>query len=292
MSKLTLGEEVTWTAVAAIGGAIIVLWNIIRYIFTFCSSLHLYYMTKVPLYLLMMRKNQSFTEIDLLYATILVLVMVFSFTSLNRLSFDKARRLLMISLILTGFFSFLSILLMHQLFSDIKTNKYLLLVIVKYTNEYFLPGAYTLVTIGLGASYKESKNIQLLGSTLLGKFREEVIAYLKNEFAHPEEHLEDLFNYQKRISKNNLILRKVYPWFLGFVIFLCLHGATITTHCLIDQDNRYVVADLGEVYIVQDTVIDEDNDLISLKTDSYYIIDSKNEQITIYTHLIDNIHNK
>ena len=57
-----LKEEVTWTAVAAIGGAAIVFWNVIKYIIILYNSFMLYGKTNVPMYLLVMRRNISFSS--------------------------------------------------------------------------------------------------------------------------------------------------------------------------------------------------------------------------------------
>ncbi len=60
---------------------------------------------------------------------------------------------------------------------------------------------------------------------------------------------------------------------------------TINTYQLVDQDNRIIVADLGEHYIVQETQYDKNKRELIVDNSFYYVIDATDEKVKIFRGL-------
>ena len=94
-----LKEDVTWTAIAAIGGAAIVFWNVIKYILILNNSFKLYVKTNVPMYLLVMRRNISFSDAYIFYLTVIAIIYCFVGTKYNPFPRIKGKYLILMGAI-------------------------------------------------------------------------------------------------------------------------------------------------------------------------------------------------
>ena len=273
------GKEVTWAAVAALGGAAIVIWNIIRYIFLLCSSYIVHSITKVPIYLLMIRRNVGFTDGYIFYGTIIVLC-----TLINPLRF-----------------------------LNIRVRKKIAEVISFCSMIVFLIASYCIVGDGdsIFLGYEELIKLKIIfvyiSPVVLMPFVDQL--YLANELYNlrkrkkPVKHEKATAKSQGMMSEekkqnqrgNDLLIgisvikkyitseRKIplviHLFCYVIVIILLIMIRLMPTEGLLDQYGRFIVADLGEQYIVQPATYDYNNHLLMLDTSRYYVVDSGNESI-------------
>lgn len=226
--KKLFNNKIMWTAIATICGAIVIVWNIIKYVFILFSSYLLFRKTNVPVYLLMQRKNLSFTDAYVIYATIVTVLMMFTFTGFAPIKRVGRKKLLFWASIALAF-----------------------LVVLNLIKVVITHGQVVIFT------------------HFLNTF---IVSYLAPLLITIAMFLAGNLNYK---SDN---LKFAFKWIeVALLIILFLFGASNSSYCLLDQDNRFIVADLGESYVVQDVVTD--NEYLYLDTSCYSIVDSTNETV-------------
>lgn len=255
-----IGKEVTWTAIAALGGAAIVIWNIIRYTFLWASSFVLYTETNVPIYLLEQRKNVGFTNFYLAYFTALILIMIISYTKYNFLSKEKSDRLYKWfrktdkpAMIVFGL-----LIVICSIIKKSSLDRDLLNKIEYIANHIFL------LFLGYVLPFYSSLYIVSLGCTC-------------NE-------LRELNKYGKLIEEIKEVYKSIK---IAITVLICLiivcffYMCATNPYQLIDQYNRIIIADLGEHYIVQETLYDKNKKMLMADNSFYYVIDAADEKVSI-----------
>lgn len=283
-----LGKEVTWTAVAALGGAIIVIWNIIRYIFIWVSSFLLYTITNVPRYLLEQRKNVGFTNLYLAYFTALIVIMIISFTKYNILPEEMAESLqkflqkivkpyiIIVILSLVGFF----FLIKCDTYSDLMyIIGYYYVHVDLFLLGYVTPFIYMLVALSLGFERYQLRKLDSLVDGLLYFYKKDI------ENKNPNKEIEDWFKALKEQPEksNNTFkaTKKLSVHIICVMIFCSFFMCSINTYQLVDQYNRVIVADLGEHYIVQEAQYDTSKKKLIVDNSFYYVIDADGEKVSM-----------
>lgn len=282
-----IGKEVTWAAVAALGGAAIAIWNIIRYVFLLFSSYMMHSKTKVPIYLLMMRRNVGFTDGYVFFATIIALC---TLTNPFRFLNSKVRGAL-------GAFSsvleyvLIIFLFLYLIFYDNHVFRIAILFKLKSVICYIFP-----LYIPLSIDYIEFQKERIL----IQKAEKHESVIVESNTESSEKHkiktfgsIEKMFWFRKIVDflfdepvysdkKNTPRERICLMTILVTLIFLgCMSFSSAQTEGLLDQDGRYVVADLGEQYIVQSAAYDSDKYKLTVDTSRYYVIDSNNESVEV-----------
>lgn len=282
--KGMVGKEVTWAAIAAIGGAAIVIWNIIRYTFLLFSSYIMHLWTRVPIYLLMMRKNTSFTDGYIFYVTIIVLFLI-----ANPVKYASMK----------------SRILLHKVCSTIVFVMSVVFLLVLFTtpsavSALFKPEVYGITrdkTIMWMKYYFSFYSPLFIVRYLI---RESTNTIDMDEPVVPEEHIAKSKKESKK--KRQIKLFKRIKKFFGlfstssiitntaprvFVSLLILTSilllATLPTEGLLDQNSRFIVADLGEQYIVQTASYEQEEYRLILDTSRYFVIDSNKETVEVIT---------
>lgn len=245
-------KEVTWTAIAAIGAGALFIWNAIRYIFLFTSSFVLHQGTNVPIYLLMMRKNVNFTDASLFYLTFIVIF--FLIDPIRFIVKKKAYRFLLsivglIVIVLSSVYGFMIIFNPD--------------IIYRYYDEIYFFTCFILPLFALLFRNSVSVIISYMNSHIISCIAEEEPDFLVKIF---------------RMSNR---------WMINIMRIYCLLACSICigsvmsvqAYALLDQNNRYIVADLGERFIVQEADYDRNTKTLVVDTSRYYIIDSNNESV-------------
>ena len=282
-----LGKEVTWAAIAALGGAAIVIWNIIRYIFIWGSSFSLYLTTNVPIYLLEQRKNVGFTNFYLVYFTSLIVIMIISFTKydfLPRIKIQTLTKLIKILYILLLFISaiwFLNLLILRHTPDMDLANKieYCILCILMFIVSYIIPFMQMIIILTFGRKPGTCKN-----SVNIDRVMYFFKKYYKDK--NPDKETIDLDTELKQLSKSTWMLVGIFcTMAFLLMIYAFIFWGTINTYQLVDQDNRIIVADLGEHYIVQETQYDKNKRKLIVDNSFYYVIDATDEKVKIFRGL-------
>lgn len=242
-----IGQEATWTAIAAIGGGALFIWNAIRYIFLFTSSFGLHHSTNVPIYLLMMRKNVNFSDAYLFYLTSIVI-----FFLIDPIRFVVKKKAYRVLLSVVG----ITVIVL--------TTVYAFMVVINpdimyryYDETYFF---YCFIT---------PLCTLLIPNMSLGvRFFKRIVAGKK---------FDDYESIFLKYDKRSIGFLRICSFF-GCGIFIGLL-MSLQVYALLDQNNRYIVADLGERFIVQEASYDRNTHDLVVDTSRYYIIDSNNESV-------------
>ena len=284
--KGMVGKEVTWAAIAAIGGAAIVIWNIIRYTFLLFSSYIMHIWTRVPIYLLMMRKNTSFTDGYIFYVTIIVLFLIANpvkYASLKSRVFlyiistiivmGAVMCLVLSSLLSSTVNPGLSIFRPETYFitnnyqTDYKTGLFL-----RYLCLLFMPfdAIHLLLSVEIRKTLKSDEPV----------VSEEHISKSNKKFKR--KLLIKLFEITSDSSSASYYANIAFRAFVSLLLFaMMLLCAALPMEGLLDQDGRYIVADLGEQYIVQTASYEQEKYELALDNSRYYVIDSNKETVEV-----------
>ncbi len=272
-----ISKEVTWVAIAAIGGAVIVIWNIIRYSFLLVSSYIMHMITKVPIYLLMMRKNIGFTDGYIFYGTIIVLFLItnplkYASKKVQRIientcnAFITAVLLVLICMMLLE--DWFGIDFYSGFFSQNNTQIQLLQA-VKYMYTLILPMLLPLLFIDTviqeDPMVESNKKHRIKQMTW--------VKYLEKILNKPSECLMKLKEYRLPFWAR--------MWLAFIIAMAWMFLAAQPVEGLLDQDGRFIVADLGDQYIVQPAVYDRDKYTLTIDTSRYYVIDSGKESVEV-----------
>ena len=254
-----LKEEVTWTAVAAIGGAAIVFWNVIKYIIILYNSFMLYGKTNVPMYLLVMRRNISFSDAYIFYLTAIAIFYCFAGTKYNPFPKIKGKYLIPMG----------AIFLLIMIFFQSSIN---LFHLEKY--RYFIRGLgdylFPLLAIIIVFFYTANEN--------------------NTQFYKKIDADDEINGFYKELEKNMNSMNRIL--FFGQLIIiisaigLVLSSTAVNHYYQIDQDNRLIVADLGERYIVVDTDYKIDEQVLYIDNSHYNSIDSSFETVRVIENVI------
>ena len=279
--KGMVGKEVTWAAIAAIGGAAIVIWNIIRYTFLLFSSYIMHLLTRVPIYLLMMRKNTSFTDGYIFYVTIIVLFLI-----ANPVKYASMK----------------SRILLRKVCSTIVFVMSVVFLLVLFTTPSAVSALFKLEVDGI-TSYKTMMwakyYLSFYGPLVIAQYliRESTNTIDMDEPVVQEEHIAESNKESKRKIQIKLFkrIKKFFDLFSPssitntaprvfvslLILTLILFNATLTTEGLLDQNSRFIVADLGEQYIVQTASYEQEEHTLILDTSRYFVIDSNKETVEV-----------
>ena len=248
--KKVLQDDLSWEGVAAIGTSSIIIWNIIRYLFRWGDSVVLSHFTKVPAYLLFMRKNQNFSDFYIVYPTI-IMIFIIAVDIKPQLS-KKLPGLSLRAVVLIEIFFVLALVFIT--IADFLTGKYIsshfylnTLFCVRYSYRFIAPLLVLLIEAG-------KMDVEL---EVLGMIRPLVVCY------------------------------KIVMLF-GIYLISIFAGAFDSYH-LFDQNDRVIVADLGSQYIVQDARFDVNTGNLYVFNSDYYIIDSTNENVKIIRGVYINV---
>ena len=255
-----IGQDVTWTAIATLGGAAIVFWNTIKYIIILNSSYSLYRITRVPMYLLVMRKNTSFTDAYIFYLTVLALMICFSYTKYNVFPVISEKYLELMLLLMLLFVAFVPMTLYH-FFPE---YWFLIQEIVN-----FLFPLYLVIFLYFAGATQSPHSIY-----------EENDDEIEDEEDEEDEEVEDSF-YEAYVRRTKRLKLLSHILAIIFAITFILQSTSEDYYYLIDQQDRFIVADLGDRYIVQDAVYTSDERILHIDNSHYYNIDSSNETIRI-----------
>ena len=279
--KKLLGEEVTWSAIAAIGGALIIIWNIFRYFFSFISSVRLYLLHNIPLYLLMKRHNMPFSDMILLIYTILFIIIIVSFTEYNPYLKMKDKTINRFFLLVTivgllgiGFFLFFRIYRHEH-----PEINHLSSVFERGLFGYTYPFLFVPYILLFGKKYIFAKNQYKHISEKVSIDRKERIKTWKQKHMFPEE-FDEYYLKQKDVFSTVVTIAEHFRVLIFAVCLLfTLDSTTTPFEYYIDQKNRIIIADLGEQYIVQDAKYTQENEAILIDISHYYVIDSSGENL-------------
>ena len=247
------GKEVTWAAVAALGGAAIVIWSIIRYFLLLFSSYVLHSKTKVPIYLLMMRRNVGFIDSCVFHVTIITLCIIMNpYHLLN----EKARTVItyiikcirVIMAILTGLIIGLIIIVILYRIITIDNGGDDLITFLDVVRLVFVPLLIPGIMIYIIFNFQNIIDLEP-GKPIL----------------------------QTRVGL--LLLLKTIFFIVIMSLLVVLESST--DEVLLDQDGRVIVADLGEQYIVQSAVYERDKNKLTIDNSRYYVVDSCNESVEV-----------
>ena len=242
-----LSDDLTWEGIAAICASAIFIWNIIRYITLWGCSLALSLQTNVPAYLLIIRKNQSFTDAYLVYPTLAIILII----AVNIK--PKLKRILPIFFkigIFVVIFS-LFLLLAYVIVSKTRTNTFI-------RDHFYLSSA---VLFYIYAKFSLPYVMFLFGLTYFDMEEED----------------------QQKTASAALKNIGVVLFIVIYLILIC----SINTECLLDQEGRAIIADLGDQYIVSETEYDSDKNFLYIDRSKYYVIDSSNETVKVLRCLFD-----
>lgn len=321
-----LGDQVIWGGIAAIGGALIAIWNILRYILTFLSSFFRHLQTNVPVYLLMKGSDHGITDVRLFLSTALVIIIILTFTY----PIPVPKRMITYFTFISGMFSTFVILIMSAIyFDDIKMlepryyNDPIIRIFIKTDDSiilYLLFACLMLTIIISGIQYTSTKKefysiknkyLSLQGrvSAISQEYRAIKKLYLDNKEL---EATTDNPVYYELIEKRKAVLshgqrqkdiaqmlyssgnelRRNKKGTLPLIVYTVIFFILITYHSpyyLIDQNNRIIIADLGDQYVVQEAVIDNGRGIIAVDNTNFSIVNSVNENIKVSKYKLNKI---
>ena len=248
-----------WTSLASVGAFIIIIWNILKYLYVLIDSLSLQSIVHVPLYLLMSRKNLRFTDLELAFSTFILFLIIFTYTSYNPMAFflKKGKE---------NGHPFLPALLLVIILTALIIFAYLLVI------PDFPFAVKQVVSSILSLSF--------LGLVAYRKYFSQNFKLTQNQIIHA-------------------ILCSLELIVIVFILFLLLPECPYNPSLLfsstpgeimIDQNNNVIVADLGDQYIIQDATLDIINHQINIDTSHYSRINNAGEIVSTKYFSAKDIH--
>lgn len=261
--------------------ALPLIWNFLRLVYLLISSFMLHQVTNVPFGLLIKRENFDITNMQLMFLTIVLFLSITSTTVINPLSEESRQKivsfgdkiqyvvLMLLFLVICLYFFFfrkLSIVRGSYILQRLQTYLY-----------YILPLFILLNALCFGREYLTCISENDVSSTVILKY-EDIIDEIKKGN-------KDYWERQRLKQKINAIRKKfltrIVPILvLNIVSILML--ISVPTYCILDKHNRFIVADLGDKYIVQEAEYDEINEELYVDTSCYYIVEGIEEELTIH----------